>query len=64
MTIDELRLMAATIRAEINPAMSSQAFAVAQAKADLLNKTIAAIERADEAQAVAAVLKGECEKWV
>lgn len=64
MTIDELRLMASTIRAEISPSMSSQAFAVAQAKADLLNKTIAAIERADEAQAVAHVLMQECEKWV
>jgi hypothetical protein len=64
MSINELRQLAATIRAEISPSMSSQAFAVAQAKADLLNKTIAAIERADEAQAVASVLMQECGKWV
>jgi hypothetical protein len=66
MTINEneLRQLAATIRAEISPTMSSQAFAVAQSKADLINKTIAAIERAHEAWAIADVLKGECEKWV
>ena len=63
MTITDLRDRAATLRASMSPTMSMQAFQACQARIDLLSKAIAALDRLNEAQAIADKAVEECVKW-